>query len=313
MEGSSLIAALAAPLMLPASVIGAMVALLVVLLVLLFRRAEAPVSEVLLPVVALLVAGLAAIAVLDHMTQNERAAERRTIEQRATELSAQALALGSALGCLDSAAGDAVEAACEKAVFESPQSTAAAVAYVAARLNLLADGLAFAHHTDPDFADRLSGLRRAIELDRFGIAAHILSSRDGCTPQRCAAFALLRNASAIKANLRVHAYHDYVARHAAAWNKPPAAEPQTPVASVPPPAEPKIASGPPNPPTEANPVPSRFNFPSADSIPRVSIMNPEPPLLRGASSVPAPAAATTASVPVPPPRPQIPMQTAPAR
>ena len=62
----------------------------------------------------------------------------------------------------------------------------------AARLTLLADGLAFARHGDPDFAATLAGLRRAIELDRFGIAAHVLAVRDGCTAERCAAFALLQ-------------------------------------------------------------------------------------------------------------------------
>ena len=70
----------------------------------------------------------------------------------------------------------------------------------------------------PDFAERLAGLRRSIELDRFGIAAHVLSSRDGCTAERCPAFALLRDTSALKANLRVRAYNEYVARHATAWN-----------------------------------------------------------------------------------------------
>ena len=99
------------------------------------------------------------------------------------------------------------------------KATAAAVAYMAARLTLLADGLAFARRSDPDFANTLAGLRRAIELDRFGIAAHVLAVRDGCTAERCAAFALLDDASVIKANLKAQAFDQYVARYAADWDK----------------------------------------------------------------------------------------------
>ena len=130
------------------------------------------------------------------------------------ELTAQALAPGSTLACLDGAAGEAVENACEKTVFAGPQTTAAAVAYMAARLTLLADGLAFARQRDPDFAVSLAGLRRAIELDRFGIAAHVLAVRDGCTAERCAAFALLNDANVIKANLKAQVFDQYVSRYA---------------------------------------------------------------------------------------------------
>ena len=61
--------------------------------------------------------------------------------------------------------------------------------------------------------------QRALELDRFGLAAHVLASRDGCTADDCAAFALLRDTAALKANLQVHAFDAYVARYAAAWTK----------------------------------------------------------------------------------------------
>ena len=92
------------------------------------------------------------MAILDRMAQDERAAERRALAQRCADLSVQALAPGSTLACLDGAAGEAVDNACEKTVFAGPQATAAAVAYMAARLTLLADGLAFARQRDPDFA-----------------------------------------------------------------------------------------------------------------------------------------------------------------
>ena len=205
------------------------------------------------------------------MAQDERAAERRALTQRFAELSIQALAPGSTLACLDGAAGEAVENACEKTVFSGPQATAGAVAYMAARLTLLSDGLAFAHERDPDFAASLSGLRRSIELDRFGFAAHVLAVRDGCTAEQCAVFALLKDADVIKANLKAQVFDQYVSRYAADWTKSaPVAEKQTPavpVASVPESLAPAKA-----------PVPSQYEFPSAASIPPVSIMNAEPKL-----------------------------------
>jgi hypothetical protein len=315
MDGS-FVTMLSTPLMLPASVAGALAVLFVVLAVLAVRRAGAGATRLGLPIAAMAIGGLSVVAVLDRLAVNERAAERQAIGQRETALTAFALAPGSALGCLDSVAGEKVESSCENAVFADPQSVAGAVSYVSARLALLNDGLDFARRADPGFAETLSALRRAIELDRFGIAAHVLSSRDGCTAERCPAFVLLRDASALKANLRVGAYNAYVTRHVAAWiSGTPAGEKQPPVASVPSAVEPALASA--SPPASAPavgiPVPSRYDFPSAASIPPVSIMNAEPPLPPGAStanaaappaaSPPAPAAAS--KVPVPPRRPPI--------
>ena len=199
---------------------GVLTAVVVMLLVMKYRRAGADgPRRLLLPIVVVVLAGLAVMSILDRMAQDERGAERRALAQRSAELTAQALAPGSTLACLDGAAGEAVENACEKTVFGGPQSTAAAVAYMAARLTLLADGLAFARHSDPDFALTLAGLRRAIELDRFGIAAHVLAVRDGCTAERCAAFALLGDAEVIKSNLKAQVFDQYVSRYAADWGK----------------------------------------------------------------------------------------------
>ena len=314
MNGSLLNTALSAPVLLPAA--GALAALFVVLLVLVLRRAGPGTVRLVWPIGVVAVTAVAAMFILERMAQNDRAAERRALEQRELNLTALALAPGSMFGCLDSAAGDAVESACEAAVFAEPQSVAAAVAYVTARLALLADGLDFARKTDPDFAERLFGVQRSIELDRFGIAAHVLASREGCTAERCAAFALLRDTSALKANLRVRAYNEYVARHAAAWNKEtPATEKQPPVASAAPEASPSVASLPAQAEKPNAPVPSRFDFPSAASIPPVSIMNAEPPLpaAAAAANAAAPAADAAATVPMPPPRPQSQAPAPPAR
>ncbi len=260
--------------------LGAVAALLAVLLLLaIFRVGVA--RRLLLPVAALVVFSFGVMAILDRMATSERSATRRALSQRYAELTAQALAPGSTLACLDGAAGEAVEAACEKMVFAGPQHTAAAVSYMAARLTLLADGLAFARHDDPDFAAALAGLRRAIELDRFGIAAHVLALRDGCTAERCDAFALLQDSNVIKSNLKAQIFDQYVSRHAAGWNKPAA----VPMAQQPPTAAPALSALE-RAPAKA-PVPDKYDFPSADSIPAVSIMNAEPKLPKDASDAQA--------------------------
>jgi hypothetical protein len=287
-DGASLNGLLSTPL-----VLGALAALLAVLLILAVVRAGIA-RRLLLSVAALVVFSIGAMALLDRMAETDRAAERRALVRRIAELSAQALAPGSMLACLDGTAGDGVENACEKTVFAGPQSTAAGVAYMAARLTLLADGIGFARHGDPDFAAAFAGLRRAIELDRYGIAAHVLAVRDGCTAERCSIFALLDNADVLKSNLKAQVFDQYVSRYAADWGK---AEPKTaPVAEKQPPVSVPLASA-----SEAPakaPLSGKYDFPSADSIPAVSIMNAEPPLPKGATD------AQAAGEPVPAKRPQ---------
>jgi hypothetical protein len=251
-----------------------------------------------------------AIAVLNHMTLDRQTAERRALLQRDAELSRSAVAPGSPLACLNGGAGEAVENACEKLVFADPQSAASAVAYTAARLALLADAYAFARK-DPGIMEAFAAPRRALELDRYGLAAHVLAVRDGCTAEHCPAFAWLHDSAALKGNLRAEAYDSYISRYAAAWN----ADKPAPVASVPPPAEVATAPAPSGP----HPVSSKYDFPSSASIPAVSIMNAEPPLPK---TVPEPQAAQPkadakaegdAAVPVPPKRPQAQAVQPPAR
>jgi hypothetical protein len=315
-DGASINGLLSTPLVLPASIAGALAALFVVLAVLALRRAGAGgVQRLLLPIATIATAALAVIAVLDHLTLDSKAAERRALLQRNAELNVSALAPGSVLACLDGGAGETVETACEKAVFADPQSAAAAVAYVGARLALLADAAAFAQGSEAAITDAFAATRRALELDRYGVAAHVLAVRDGCTAERCAAFAQLRDTATLKANLSVHAFDSYVARYVAAWNKPES-EKQTPVASAPAPLPAPVASS--GEPRSGQPVPSRYDFPSAASIPPVSIMNAEPPLPKEpAVNAAAPAspdgAAPTAKLPVPPKRPQSQAATPPAR
>jgi hypothetical protein len=261
--------------------------------------------------VAVIVAGaLAVMTVLDRVKLESRAAERRALLQRNADLNISAVAPGSVLACLDGGAGETIENACEKSVFANPQSAAGAVAYTAARLALLADAQAFSQAGEPGFMDAFAAARRALELDRYGLAAQVLATRDGCTAERCAAFALLRDTAALKGNLQAQAFDSYVARYAAAWNK---VEPdkQVPVASIPAPAE---ASGAPAAAT-GHPVSSKYDFPSAASIPPVNIMNAEPlpPKTAPDAQAAQPKAEGEAAVPVPQKRPQVQAVTPPAR
>ena len=86
-----------------------------------------------------------------------------------------------ALSCIDDLAGEAVLAACEKVLFGSPESAAAAVSYAASRITrLTASGdVATANR---NMTPELQALRHAVERDRYGLVAHVLLARDHCTP-----------------------------------------------------------------------------------------------------------------------------------
>jgi hypothetical protein len=221
-------------------------------------------------------AGLGAIlawALLDYAPSGERGAERRSLEIRAEQLNAQALAPGSPLACLDAVAGEAVETACEKQLFTSPASVAAATSFVAHRLELLAAVLAYDKRGAADVDDLLRPLRRSLEADRFGFLAHVLALRDGCTSENCKALALLDDPGRVRANLSAQTFDRHVEHYADIWAKAPDG---AVVDAVQPGGQPshKIVN---------------IDFPTAASIPPVSIMNPEPtgPVLPGVAAAAA--------------------------
>ena len=251
-----------------------------------------------------LVVGAAAVAAvlvaLDRLAASDRHAARRALLSRDAALNRAALTPGSALACLDAGAGEAVENACEKAVFASAQSTAAAVAYIDARLKLLSEAARLANRGDAGAMAALAASRRAVELDHYGIAAHVLQTHDGCTPDRCDAFAWVVDASALKANLRGQVFDQYVSRYADKWNEV-APQPKASAVSQAPAGVPAVASIAPGfngqMPAPVKPG-EKWDFPSAASIPAVSIMSKEPPLPKGAeTSAQAPPAARAATAP----------------
>ena len=270
---------------LPLWAAGAAAAVFAVLCIIAFSRAGRDgVIGGLARIVLVVIGATGAWLALGGPGGRDLGADRRALESRALELATRALAPGSALACLDAIAGDLVEGACEKTLFQTPEATAAAVSYVAAQIALLADSAAYAAR-DPSYAPALTNLRRAAEADRFGLVAHLLAVRDDCTPDQCRAFALLHDKSRVSANLVAHTYDLYVARHAAVW---PAAAPTPPAAFVPPaPAVVPTLAG--------RTAPANQYIPPASAIPPVNIMSAEPP-------GPQPPAAEPVAKPAPPAR-----------
>ena len=197
-------------------------------------------------------------------------AEQRSLDGRAVALAEYALTPGSPLACLGGYAGEMVESSCEEVLFATPQAAAAAVSYVAAELSLLSDGDNYLSRGNAGYGPALIRMRHVIEMDRFGFAAHVLSIRDGCSPDRCRAFSLLHDSHKISANLSEHTFQSYVARHLQRWQ---AAADSAPPSLVSPLGDTGLTRSAPG---DANrPIGPRLNLPP--SIPPVSIMDPETP------------------------------------
>ena len=268
-------------------------------------RAEKSVANAVLAALAVLSVGVAVA-----MTVRGPTGSRHTT---LAESSPPPQASPAVMSCLDGLAGDAVEAACERPLFASAESAAAAVSYTAAQMTRLASAAARAPD-DRKVPPELSTLRRTLEHDRYGMVAHVLAVRDGCTPSDCAFYAVLTDHNQIAANMTERAYEGLIGRYALSWNSNAAATP-APAAAAPPTA----------------PVgrPVSGDFPSSSSIPPVNIMTSEPggaaaPAAAGQGSKPVAAAtprpAATAAAPVakkpapkkPPAPPPVPLAPAPS-
>jgi len=278
-----------------------------------FRRAGQPgLTGGLWRSALVLVGALAAWALLDRSAIRDLAVERRAVEARAVELTARAMAPGSTLACIDAVAIALVESACEKLLFASPEAVAAAVAYVDARVSLFIASVALAER-DLSLHPSLERLRRGIEGDRFGLVAHVLKTR-GCNSPDCAELRILRDTARILANMKSSAFEGNVGAYAAAWSSNGAM-----VAATPPPATPvpqtwattgAAPSAPAGPSAPVAAVSPKYDFPSADSIPAVSIMNAEP--AGPPSSEPRDSAAPPKPSAAQPPRRRPPREPAPA-
>lgn len=254
---------------------------------LLWRPSALPASRTLQVVLVLVPAALGAAMVWAFLGRGDlgnRSAERRAFELRAEELSARALAPGSPLACLDGVVGENVEAACEKALFAAPANVASASSYVAARLSLLSSMSTYVRRGGADVDDVMAPLRRSLEADRFGFLAHVLATRDGCTSQSCKPLAVLHDASRVRNNLSAQTLDRYLEHYLPVWAAPPDG---TSVEGA--------QSSYPNAQSSAHKM-VNVDFPSAASIPAVSIINPEPT----APASPGAAAAANANPPAAP-------------
>ena len=236
-------------------------------------RAEKSVANGALTVITLLAIGIAVAATIRSFGPDGRgpSADNRSPQPVSIAL--------PALSCIDDLAGETALTACEKALFGSAESAAAALSYAAAqitRLTAFGDVAAANSNTSPE----LQTLRRAVERDRYGLMAYVLTARDHCTPSQCAAFAALTDRRQIVANMDERVYDGLIARYAPQWNAPPPAA--MPVALLSP-------SAPPGKPTNAD-------FPSAASTPPVSIMTPDPCETRRTGTPRASASASTARI-----------------
>jgi hypothetical protein len=237
-------------------------------------RADRSVVNGALAVITLLSIGVAGTAIVSGFGTGSRAA---STEARFVPPTSAAL---PQLSCIDDLAGDAVLNACEKALFGSAESAAAAVAYAASQITLLIS-LGDVATANKGAGSDLMALRRAVERDRYGLMAYVLMTRDRCTPSTCPLFRSLTNKNQIAANMDERIYENLVTRYAPLWNAPQAASGL-------------LAGLPPSAPTGK---PTNAEFPTSASTPPVSIMNPEPPL--GAPAPKPPSAATAAPRPAP--------------
>ena len=214
----------------------------------------------------LLTAALSGSLIWGVAAARDRDAQRAALKLRAGELVAQALAPGSSLACLDVLVGDTVQAACERAVFATPATVASGVAYVAAQYALLADMTAFSRRSGTDVSDDLVPLRRELEADPFGFLAHVLVRRDGCTSEHCQAFALLHDPSHVRTNIIAQTLQHYIDHYRDVWARTADA--------------PVVGAADISPTGTADPTKRKvsvdIDFPSAASIPPISIMNSEP-------------------------------------
>src|ERR1700737_422256 len=143
-------------------------------------RAEKSVANGALTVITLVAVGIAVAATIRGFGPDDRSA---SAEPPASQ---PMIAAPPALSCIDDLAGEAVLTACEKSLFGSAESAAAALSYAAfqiTRLTAFGDVAAANRNTTPE----LQLLRRAVERDRYGLMAYVLAMRDNCTPSDCAA------------------------------------------------------------------------------------------------------------------------------
>ena len=132
-------------------------------------------------------------------------------------VSAIVVSLSSSIG--NTSVSLPVTTACEKVLFSSADSVAAAVSYTAARvtrLMSLGDVAAANRNLTPD----IEALRRSIQRDRYGFVAYVLAVRDHCQPANCAAYRSVTDHNQIASNMEERIYDGLVLRYSGSWKAP---------------------------------------------------------------------------------------------
>src|ERR1700694_4521032 len=243
-------------------------------------RAEKSVANGALTVITLLAVGVAVAATIREFDPGARSASTDT---RSPQPMIAAL---PALSCIDDLAGETVLTACEKSLFGSAESTAAALSYAASqitRLTSFGDVAAANKNLTPE----LQMLRRAVERGRYGLMAYVLLARDHCTSSDCAAFRALTDRQQLVSNMDERVYDGLVMRYSASWNAQAPAAAAAPVAAF----APSMPTG----------KPTNAEFPTAASTPAVSIMSPEPSTAPASAAPRSSASMANAPLPSPPP------------
>ncbi len=96
------------------------------------------------------------------------------------------------------------------------------MAYAASQITLLTS-LGDVATANKGGGSDLLALRRAVERDRYGLMAYVLTARDRCTPSACRAFRSLTEPRQIVSNMEDRVYESLIMRYASSWNTPQAA------------------------------------------------------------------------------------------
>jgi len=243
-------------------------------------RAEKSVANGALTVITLLAIGIAVAATIRGFGSSSPNAGP---EEPSTQIAGSPPA---ALSCIDDLAGETVLTGCEKLLFGSPDTVAAAVSYAARQIKRLSAA------GDPASGRaataEMQALRRGIERDRYGLFAYVLAARDHCTPLECPVFRFLTDRRQVAANMDARQYETLIIKYSPTWNAPVASSAG---------AASSVAGLPLSLPTGK---PTNADFPSSASTPPVSIMTPEPAPPRATSSTPG-SPTTAAAAPAAPP------------
>ncbi|MCG6206124.1 hypothetical protein LPW26_15855 [Rhodopseudomonas sp. HC1] len=239
------------------------------ILIIALLRADRSVANGVLGIVTLLAVGVAGFAGWRLFVEGASPAMRSTDASRS-------ISAMPALACVDDLAGDAVQAACERALFGAPETIAAAVSYASTRLAQLT-ALGDVAAADKRMTPEIDRLRRSIERDRYGLVAYVLTAQDRCVPDNCAAFRSLTDHSRIAANMNEHLYELSVTRASASWQGATGGALAAAAA-----AAPEAPTG----------KPVNIDFATSSSIPPISIMTePSSPAPRPPAAAAAPASA----------------------